>query len=381
MLLHFIGWLKANTDWDFEILLRAGGELELRYAELGPTWLFEGSQINPKKHSVVWSKIRRKLTRVTAFYNIKKRRRLLQLLRSREFDLIYSNTITNGEVLEWLAPLAIPVITHVHEMSHWIKFYGPENLASIRKYSKAYIAASHAVKRELNVKFDFPIEQISVVHEFIPTLDTRSDTTRIAAFRHKLGITPDSFVVVGSGIETWRKGKDLFVDLAEEIVRRQIGRKVYFLWVGAWQHPCHQIKLRKRLRKSGLKDRVRFIGQVTNPLDYFAASDAFAMTSREDPYPLVCLEAALMEIPILCFADAGGMPEFVEDDAGLVVPYLDIVAMADGIAKWACNRELAKSTGARAATKVRERHDVDKGSRLIHKLIQDVIECNLSHRN
>jgi len=96
MLLHFMGWLKANTDWDFEILLRTGGELEHRYIELGPTWLFDGSQIKPKKQSVVWSKIGRKLTTVAAFNNRKKRGRLLQLLRSREFDLIYSNTITNG---------------------------------------------------------------------------------------------------------------------------------------------------------------------------------------------------------------------------------------------------------------------------------------------
>ena len=297
----------------------------------------------------------------------------MEFLRANPFDLIYSNTITNGEVLDWLAPLDTPVLTHIHEMSHWIESCGPENLASIKKYSRIFIAASHAVKRELIEKFDFQAEMISVVHEFVPTIYSGFDEARKHDFRRKLGLSLDSFVVVGSGVETWRKGKDLFVDLAEEIDSRQLSQKVCFLWVGASQHPWHQIQLRKRLLKAGLSDRVRFIGQVSNPLDYFAVADAFAMTSREDPYPLVCLEAALMGTPILCFADAGGMPEFVEEDAGRIVPYLDISAMADEIAAWAGNPGLAKQIGVRAALKAQERHNVENGSRQICEIIKTMV--------
>ncbi|MDH6063711.1 hypothetical protein, partial [Umezakia ovalisporum] len=40
----------------------------------------------------------------------------------------------------------------------------------------------------------------------------------------------------------------------------------------------------------------------------------------------VCLEAASLGKPILCFDKAGGEPEFVEDDCGFIVPYLDLDA-------------------------------------------------------
>jgi hypothetical protein len=40
----------------------------------------------------------------------------------------------------------------------------------------------------------------------------------------------------------------------------------------------------------------------------------------------VCLEAAALGKPIICFGDAGGMPEFIEEVCELVVPYLDILA-------------------------------------------------------
>ena len=41
---------------------------------------------------------------------------------------------------------------------------------------------------------------------------------------------------------------------------------------------------------------------------------------EEDPYTLVCLEAAALEKPYVCFEGAGGSPEFVEEDCGFVVP-------------------------------------------------------------
>ena len=79
---------------------------------------------------------------------------------------------------------------------------------------------------------------------------------------------------------------------------------VYFAWIGggAVQRLEHDARL------LGLSAKMRFTGEVAKPADYFAAADVFAMTSREDPYPLVCLEAAAVAKPIICFADAGGCP-------------------------------------------------------------------------
>jgi glycosyltransferase involved in cell wall biosynthesis len=63
---------------------------------------------------------------------------------------------------------------------------------------------------------------------------------------------------------------------------------------------------------------------VSNPLDYLSVFDIFALTSREDPYPLVVLEAALLQKPMVCFEKAGGAQDLIETDAGLIVPYLSL---------------------------------------------------------
>jgi glycosyltransferase involved in cell wall biosynthesis len=303
----------------------------------------------------------------------KKRRNLLHTLRRLEIDLVYSNTITNGEVLEWLEPLRLPVLTHVHEMSHWIERCGQKNFELVKKNSIFYVAASKAVKEELHEHWGIAPDQIEVVYEFIPT-DTRVPSEQVREeVRRLLAVPKHSFLVVGSGVETWRKGKDIFVDLALEIYREQPLSCARFLWVGAWENREHEMELQARIRSESLQGRVMFIGQVDNPLDYFSAADVFAMTSREDPYPLVCLEAALMGLPVLCFENAGGMPEFVEQDAGMIFPYLDVAAMAKGIVELSMSLEKKQMLGDAARAKVKSRHDVTVGGSQLHNVITGLL--------
>ena len=108
--------------------------------------------------------------------------------------------------------------------------------------------------------------------------------------------------------------------------------------------------------------------------EYYNAMDVFLLPSREDTFPLVCLEAALLERPIVCFQNAGGMPEFVEDDCGFAVPYLDTVAAAERIVELARDRQLRRMMGASAAAKVRARYDVSNGGLAMLNIIKSVTE-------
>ncbi len=97
------------------------------------------------------------------------------------------------------------------------------------------------------------------------------------------------------------------------------------------------------------------------------------MMSREDPYPIVNLEAAFLGKPLLCFANTGGSPEFIEKDAGFVVPYLNIDAMSNKAIALIKNEKLRKCFGDQARAKVLRRHttsiDAPKILKLINKFI------------
>jgi glycosyltransferase involved in cell wall biosynthesis len=55
------------------------------------------------------------------------------------------------------------------------------------------------------------------------------------------------------------------------------------------------------------------------------------MTSREDPFPLVCIEVGMLGKPIVCFEKATGTAEIIEKGGGFIVPYLSVEGMAEKI--------------------------------------------------
>ena len=366
MLLNLLGWFKENSRLSFEVLLADDGPLRHNFATLANVHIFPKAA-PPAKGLVA------RIAQQLGFADSEKKAqsRLLAQLRKSGIGLIYSNTIVNGRVLEALESLSCPAITHVHELDYWIEQCGEENLQQVKSYTNYYIAASGAVKENLVRNYGLPEDKIEVVHSFIPTSGLRADPTGI---RQQLGIPKDAFVVLGSGYETWRKGKDLFVLLAAQVNRNlQLDSQVHFVWVGGWQKLEDHRNIMHDVRQLKMNGLVHFTGEVSNPLDYFTAGNLFAMVSREDPFPLVCLEAALLDNPILCFADSGGMSEFVEDDAGFIVPYLDIDKMADKVIALIKDEKLRKEIGERAAKKVREKHGISVAAPQILELINQLL--------
>jgi glycosyltransferase involved in cell wall biosynthesis len=362
VLLNFLRWFKDNTDIPFKILLRNGGPLESDFASLAPTMIF-----NPEYHTLT----QRIMRRIGLWYPEK---RLRQFLSNDGIGLIYSNTITNHTVLKSASSfLQCPVIFHVHELESWIYRTGVENFEITKNLSSHFIAVSNAVKENL-VAHHIAETGISTVYEFVPTatLAHQQALKRQHEIRHQLNIPLDAFIVGASGTLDWRKGADLFIQLARNVHLKNPEASIYFLWLGGDENRDNHrfYELRYDLRKLNLECNVIFLGNQPNPLDYFAVFDVFTLLSREDPYPLVCLEAASLEKPILCFDRAGGEQEFVEDDAGFVVPYLDIEAMAAKVYLLFESPELRATLGKRAHQKVIERHQIGKSASQIALIVQ-----------
>lgn len=365
ILLDFLKWFKTNSRVPFQVLLKRSGELESEFRSLAPVDRFRGLWDGNGPGEVLLS--------IPGLHGWSERRyqqRLKNKLSRDRIGLVYSNTITNGEVLQFLSTLGCPVITHVHELEYWIHRLGRKNLEQVRNCTDHYIVVSEAVKRNLVLNHDIPEEKIDIVKGFIPSSARGPEPGVGGNIRESLNIPKDAFVVGGSGAETWRKGKDLFIQTALSVRKRPTEREIHFLWVGGSGQGTELYELEHDIRHGGLSGKVHLVDQVSNPADYYAEFDVFVMTSREDPFPLVNLEAAALGKPIICFDDAGGTPEFIEEDAGFVVPYLDIEAVADKIVLFAENERLRKECGLAAARKVAEHHDIAVGAEKITRIIE-----------
>ena len=366
VLLHFLRWFKNNTNIPFQILLGKAGELEAEFAALAPTLVY-------KQDMGSRSLMKRAIKRL-GLNNPDSR--IKHKLKPANIGLIYSNTAVNGNVLRALSSLNCPVISHIHELEIAIKRLAGDDFKQVKAITNHYVACSEAVKSNLVKEHGISQENISVIYGAIPAIaNSLQDYSTIRRkIRLSLSLPDDAIVVGASGTSDWRKGPDLFIQLARTVKAQFPLAPIYFVWVGG--APANSLQfweLQHDIRNAGLERCVHFLGAKPNPLDYFAAFDIFTLTSREDPYPLVCLEVALLGKPILCFDHAGGEKEFVESDCGFVVPYLDIQTMADKTIALASDVELCQRLGNRACQKVKERHDVSVTSLKILEVIEKLM--------
>jgi glycosyltransferase involved in cell wall biosynthesis len=177
-----------------------------------------------------------------------------------------------------------------------------------------------------------------------------------------------------SGMLIMRKGADVLVQVAAKVLSAPSARPVYFAWIGGGRDTEYARYLVEDIRRMGLEDRIRLIPEQADASPYLGALDIFMLSSRSDPFPLVCLEAAVQaEAPIVCFADAGGMPELVGSECGVVVPYLDTDAAAAAILGLVDDHDLRKRLGRNAAEAVRTRHDVSRTAPQIAALMNSVM--------
>lgn len=365
LLLHFLRWLRDHSPIPFEILLRAGGDLLGEFKAVGPTSVLEPEPGSAWDSLPLAARVRRRF--------------ILTQLASRRVGPIYSNTITNGRELQVLGPAGRPVLTHVHELETVIQSCGKENWDQVKRHTRTFIASSNAVRANLVERHGIAPGAISLVHEFIPVqpggVGTRDQ--RGAQVRRELGLAADAKIVGACGAVNWRKAPDLFLLLADAVRRRRpVGPPAHFVWIGDTMDgtPLFE-RLQHDIRMLQLEGLVHFVGQRSSARDYFSAFDVFALVSREDPFPLVCLEAASAGTPIVCFDGAGGEKEFVEHDCGFVVPYLNVEVMADCVLRLLESDELRRACGARAAEKVRVRHDVSVAApkilEILHRLMAE----------
>lgn len=363
-LLGIISWLSTNAEFDLYLILREEGPLIAEYQKYAKVYLFLPQKLYHSENPIlnIFRKIR---LRVHRFF-------LLNKLKKESFGLIYCNTIVNRNVLEFLSPLNCKVITHVRELIDTINLFGGNELVRyIDNASVKIITISNACRDLLVKEFKVSAKKVRVINNFFLPPDSGSIFQKKEIYA-ELGIPENSFIVGSAGGLIWRKGPDLFILLARAILSLLPDKKIYFVWMGEGKKEMED-RLKMDIKLSGLEERVLFIGNKTNPYKYFNAFDIFTLMSREEPFGLVGLEAAFFQTPTLCFDKSGGMPEFVGDDAGFVVPYLDIQAMAEKVILLLSDEKKRKQLGLNAEKKAESLFNMEIQMKKIQREIEEII--------
>ncbi|MEM6531794.1 MAG: glycosyltransferase family 29 protein [Myxococcota bacterium] len=219
------------------------------------------------------------------------------------FNGAYSMIDTRGIwLLEQLQRRGFPAVAYWHETA-WTLSAISENRPAmwqaatslLRESNIRHWVVSKAAKQLIAFAIRVPFERIAVVGEVIDP--------RVPPARRDSTISP---VMIGSGVFGLRKGFDYFVDVHTSLNRAGVPATAHWygyemgVSAGSVVPEPHGVQVHD------------FVEDFTAVL---AGADIFALTSRDDPQPLVALEALASDLPVFCFDSVGTAelldPEFV----------------------------------------------------------------------
>ncbi len=347
-LLHLLRWVRDHTEVEVEVALLAGGPMWSRFEEVATVSELPCPEV---------------VADLLAARPVVVPRRLRAWFRQRaDVDLVYLNSISSTTFLPFLAPDP-PVVVHVHELEVALRtWFAPRSLEVFRNRPDRWIAASGAVRRVLLDELALPEERVLLHHEFIDAaaIAARDRDLRLhERLRNQGDVPADAAVVLGMGTFDWRKGADLFVPLAAEVARRR-REPVQFVWVGGDFHQPEWFQLDSDRQRARV-ERVSFVGPVADPVPWLQLADVFALTSHEDPYPLVALEAGAAATPVVTYRNGGAVELLAAaGDAAArgVADHLDLNGLVDRILALLDDADLRGRAGRQLQDRVRAAHDV-----------------------
>lgn len=241
-------------------------------------------------------------------------------------DAWYLNTIAQPKVLALARELNVPCILHTHEFEFALSLLQPKDIENMISYPKLIIAASQCaadVFRTLGRQ-----ENIEVCHEPVIISQTTSDHESSAAIRRSLNIPADAFVWAMSGTRDPRKNPLGFVRIAATLLKQE--PHTYFLWIGG-ADTGYSLYAKALAQELNIDAKISWVPPRTDDyFDYLNVADGFVLTSLDDTFPIVMLEAAALGKPLVSF-NSGGAKEFFRNGMGVVVNSWNVEDMVEAM--------------------------------------------------
>lgn len=309
--LHLARELSQVFHLEIDIVLLGDGPLTERFREFGNVYSLAGVEQD--------GEVAQALARTLA--------------QSAQHAIV--NSTVSGLFAGVLDQAGFSVVSLVHELPGVIAQYG------IQEHARTLAAASTCVLFPAVVVrdgFATVADLGRVSHEIRPQGLFRASRWRgmtdrsvpRAALRERLSVPAGVEIVLAVGYADARKGVDIFVDAGLSMLAA--GRSTHFVWVGHADESFLS-PLRERIASADQSARFHFVGMDFDTDDYYAGADLYALTSREDPFPSVVLEALAVGLPVVAFADSGGAADLASRGCGALVEVMDATHFAAALSR------------------------------------------------
>ncbi|MFI0401396.1 MAG: glycosyltransferase [Cyanobium sp.] len=349
LLLWLIRWLVAHTSIRPVVALMRDGPLREEFAGVCPTHTFTRPISEP------WQ--RRLKRRLLGSPSNDPDSWLAKVVAEVNPDCLYLNTLVLGYCLHQLRidRKTTKVISSVHEMEIGLLLSSSKaDIQSQIAFSDLLTCEGSSVQENLVNNHGVDPGRCVVLPAYVPferpeemmqlTCDdaTQPVIDQMAALREQ-GVFLFGFA--GSAID--RKGFDLFPLLVNACAKRFAHTPFKAVWVGCPPGSLSFLKAERDLDLLGAREHALLLPGVSCGAAALRQLDVLSCLSREDPGPVVTVEAGAMAIPSVCFQHCGGIAKIASMGMSVSVNYLDIEAFADALFALSQDRPRLQALGKR----------------------------------
>lgn len=296
LLLHLGRYMRDRGGIDVAFLLLGGGALEAEYRAVAPTTVLADPEDLPTQ---------------------------ARLLRARGFKAAIVNTSAAASACASLHEEGIGCTLLVHELPRLLRERGLVGSARSGVRAAAHVVfAAPYVRDRFQELVPVPQDRTVLLPQglYRPVdPDPRKDK------RAELRLPEGATLAVSIGYADLRKGFDLFLQTWR--MAHAADPSIHMLWIGDID-PAIATYLGAEMAAAAATGTFHHLPFQVNGADWLAAADVHLLTSREDPFPSVVLEAMSAGVPTVAFEEAGAVPDLLRDlQAGVAVPLGDAAAM------------------------------------------------------
>lgn len=350
VLYNLIKWIKENKQDKVEVWFLEGGEMVEEFERLCHCRILHKNQRN--RLVTISKRVINRLSGQNIF--LKKK-----LKRIEQFDTVIFNTINSLKIIPFIDDRKKKFwISYLHEQPLSLNNYFDDCLTErTLNLLDHFVVVSSKAKEYLQNDRQISIEKISLLPPF-------TDINKLLKSLGENIKDPKEYFIVGAcGLQYWQKGPDLFLQLAALIKKKHPHLPIKFIWVGDKSSMTNELEF--ELAQMKLYETVEFTGGTKQVVPIFKKFDLFVLTSRDESFSLVVLEACALKKPVICFSGVGDITTLVETIPENVVPYADIEAMAERVLFYYENRRYIIKDGELLSGKI-SKYDISVGAPLIY---------------
>lgn len=323
--------------------------------------------INVKYYSLEKARLR------NVFGSVKNLFRMIKFLKKEKFDIVNSLGVHLLSTLS-TSVLNIRYILHIHTIhslpliDRWC-LRRARHVVTVSNFSKQLLIGYGVIKEEY-------------IHVIYNGIDIEEFEKKVKGvnLRKELRLHKDTQIVCYIGRIVKAKNLKMLVQTIPKIEQDYQGR-VKFLFVGDSpkiniREPDYKDNLLKLAEELGVENDIIFTGRREDVVNILKQINIFAIPSLLEVCSMAILEAMTMAKPVLAIR-AGGNPELVSEETGILVNPNDLNGFAKGIIKLLKDKEKAFMIGRAGKRRVKEYFSIEKNVKMTEELYEEILSRNI----